>query len=112
MSPRKKFSHLSPMKEKLAQIANNITTYKKQLKSLQKTFDDGKNDEFKEHIHGQLKVCNQTVLNLRSDYRHMHIAYSELRGVGRSKIEGKNTTAKALSEEQITNFKFQYCPPG
>lgn len=104
---KKQFSHLLPMQVNLAQIANNITTYKKQLRDLQKSFDKGKDNDFKEHVHGQLKVCNQTIINLQSEYRHMHIAYCELRGTTRDRIEQNPSerSQKNLKEQMIKNFK-------
>jgi len=102
---------LSKMKEKLAEIAEYITTYKNEIKAFQQDYSHVKTSVAKNPLTAAISESHKKLTKLSNDYRHMHIAYSELRGVDRLWIERKNTLSKPLFEERITHFKFEYRSP-
>lgn len=106
---RKKLTpELSEMKEKLAKVAKYITNYKVEIKLLQRDYAKVQTTTAKMALSGRLMECFKKIKKLSNDYRHMHIAYSELRGVKRTRIEGKTTRAEPLQEEEIVGFKKIY----
>ncbi|MFA7298762.1 MAG: hypothetical protein WC010_03915 [Candidatus Absconditabacterales bacterium] len=99
---------LSRMKVKLAEIAKNITIYKRKMKSFQQDLSKMKNDISKDSVNKSLNDYNKKTRTLSNSYRHMHIAYCELRGTSRNKIESKVRTAKSPLEYVIEEFKVKY----
>jgi len=52
-----------------------------------------------------VKKCYFEIKQTRVLYRHMHIAYSELLGNSRLRIEPKTMSSEKISEEMVQNFK-------
>ena len=49
-----------------------------------------------------------TLMNMKSDYRHHHIAYSELLGRNRDQIESPSSDQTGLYECNIRSIKEEY----
>ena len=89
-----------------------ISTMKAELKAQAATIK-AQRSNYKEacrgHAHSAVTPMWQLVLMSR-DYRHKHIAYCELRGVPRDRIE-KPREGNAPDEAAIARYKTAYAEP-
>jgi len=108
MSPKRKFPHLIPMKEKLQEMAADISACEFTIKNFQKGINLVEKVRIKELLLKELKTFISLRNKSSNEYRHLHIAYCELRGKVRQEIEGKAKNIKKLSEEKIADYKKQY----
>jgi len=87
------------MKDALKERALEIKTKRAELKELQRA-----NDPKSGNLQFKLDFT------LSPDYRHMHIAYCELRGTPYERIEPKVREGNEPSRHQIDLFKKRYEP--
>lgn len=85
------------MKDALKERAIEIRTLRAELKELQRSNDPKS---------GNLQFKLDLVLS--PDYRHMHIAYCELRGTPYERIEPKVREGNEPSRRKVESFKEQY----
>ena len=96
---------LSNMKENLKKIAQDIRSCKEFRRNFQKGKEVTKSIEINDLMGNEEKFFNGKINKLSNHYRHMHIAYCELRGTSRGKIEQNVPRAKELSENVIKTLK-------
>ena len=110
METRKKYLDLSKMKAELKEIRQDICQQKEKIKNFHKELSFAKNIETKLDVKRHLKIYYGEYHALSNHCRHMHIAYSELRGKTREQIEKTTPRAKALAENVIKTLKLQFSP--
>ncbi len=93
------------LKSQLKSLSETIKTQKKRIMGWQKILAKTTTSFGHDAIKRNLRNCSLEIKQSRLLYRHMHIAYSEILGNSRSRIEPKIKYAKQLSEELIQNFK-------
>ena len=96
---------LSEKKKNLQEMAKNISILKKKITDFQKELSFAKSTERKDSIKEHLKTFISRRNTVSHLYRHMHIAYSELRGTSREEIEKNTPRAKPIEEKLIADFK-------
>ena len=99
---------LADMKAKLIMIADNLTIYKRKKKDFQKELSFAKNEETKKFILGEFPDWIRKINKLSNSFRYMHIAYCELRGTSREKIEQQTPRASTLNPNEIEFYKRKY----
>lgn len=97
--------NLVKKKENLLSMGENIRSYKRQIVALQNDLSETKDDETKALLRKELQKLSKRQNRMKTVYRYCHVAYSELRGTPRSKIEQNVVRAPALSEGRISYFK-------
>lgn len=96
---------LEKKKESLLTMGENIRICKRQIIALQNEFSETKSDAVKVTLLKELrKLCSRRK-RMSNVYRYCHVAYSELRGTPREKIEARTPRAKALNETRIASLK-------
>ena len=110
---RKKMTpKLLEMKKVLAGMVSNISTHKNKFKCFQQDFSLVKTAEIRDVMRKALQDYVQEITKLRINYRHMHIAYCELRGTSRDRIEKHSPRAEKLSENVISTYKIRFAEDG
>jgi hypothetical protein len=121
LSKNKKIKHmrkkeLSPdllvKKNALRTMAENMRKYKKDIIAYQQELITTENDERKNKLKGLLETVGELRTNVSKNYRHLHVAYCELRGTSRSMIEKKNRLAKPLDQKLIDQLSKQFSHEG
>ncbi len=83
----------------------NIRSYKRQIIALQNKFSKAESDAVKASLLKEVKKLSLRRKRMSKIYRYCHIAYSELRGAPRERIESRTPKAEALNEARIASLK-------
>ncbi len=101
------FLLLQEKKKELKILAQEIKEKKTEFNKLQRELGKipKKNLEERHEIRRRIYSCVDQRKELTRIYRHLNVAYGELRGINRSEIEKILVKAKKLSEELIDELK-------
>ena len=93
----------------------NIDTLKKELKELAKEISIAKPQRKTVHFTGERTMtpdrANTVCIRNKYQFRHMHIAYCEMRGKTREQIEPKVREGNYTNEMFIQKIKDEYSTP-
>ena len=115
MKKNTKYPDLTGMKNELKSRAASLREQKKRIKNNQKELSASmkKDSSSREHRASYLENCatlEEQYAKDRHNYRHLHVAYCELRGRSRIRIESKTPWAKELDEIFISTIKKKFAP--
>ncbi|MEI7558880.1 MAG: hypothetical protein WCJ45_09220 [bacterium] len=105
MRKKKLSSEYVRMKSQLCTMASRIKFFKGQIFDLQMRLNLTKDQEKIKLIKQELKSSYLRRRELANIYRHSHVAYCELRGIFRERIEKHTPRAKPLLESYIEELK-------
>lgn len=86
-------------------MGENIRSYKRQIIALQNEFSEATDDEIKASLLKELRKLSSRRNRMSNVYRYCHVAYSEIRGTPRSRIEKHTPNAKMLDERRLASLK-------
>ncbi|MCX6825024.1 MAG: hypothetical protein NTY80_02255 [candidate division SR1 bacterium] len=115
MADKKDYPSLDGMKNELNFRALQLGELKKKIKNNHKALSASmkKDSSSREHRASYLENCStleEQYAKDRHNYRHLHVAYCELRGRSRLRIEPKSPWAKELDEIFISTIKKKFAP--
>jgi len=112
MSKKELTPDLLVKKENLAIMASNVRKYKKDIVGYQKELIVTKDDKRRNDVLSLLKTVSELHTNVSRNFRHLHVAYCELLGTHRSRIEQKTVRAKPLDQNMIDRLSKQFSQDG
>lgn len=108
MNTRKTGLDLTILKEELHTLALRIIHYKRfPIKEAENTLRCARGPKGKTLAVAHLNKVRGEQKKISADYRHLHIIYSELRGIPREKIE-KLVHASQIDEIELQRIKDTY----
>ncbi|MCX6825025.1 MAG: hypothetical protein NTY80_02260 [candidate division SR1 bacterium] len=113
MTKNTKYPDLTRMKNELKSRAASLREQKKRIKNNQKELSaihKNKLSSSEEELilHGNCARFSEVYEISRNVYRHLYVAYCELRGKSRGQIE--KTSSRKIDEKLITRHKLRYAP--